>query len=147
MKTERRCIDAAYSVLAVREHSRQELYWKLRRREWCDEAEINGLLDALEADNILSDDRYAESLVRSSLSRGHGRIKIRYKLFATGVATSLIQKHLEDVDINWYSQIHDVRIKKCGETLPNELADKAKLSRFLAGRGFEAEFIRQELEL
>ncbi len=147
MKSERRCIDTAYSVLAVREHSRQELYWKLRRREWCDDAEINGLLDALEADNILSDDRYAESLVRSSLCRGHGRLKIRHKLLETGVATSLIQKHLEDVDINWYSQIHDVRIKKYGEILPNELADKAKLSRFLAGRGFEAELIRKELEL
>ena len=147
MKTKRRCIDTAYSVLAVREHSRQELYWKLRRREWCDEAEIDDLLDALETDNILSDDRYAESLVRLSLYRGHGRLKIRHKLHEAGVATSLIQKHLEDADINWYSQIHDVRIKKCGETLPKEFADKAKLSRFLAWRGFETELIRQEIEL
>lgn len=147
MKTKRRCIDAAYSVLAVREHSRQELYWKLRRREWCDEAEIDDLLDALETDNILSDDRYAESLVRFSLYRGHGRIKIRHKLRESGVTTSLIQKYLEDADINWYSQIHEVRIKKCGETLPKEFADKAKLSRFLAGRGFEVELICQEIEL
>lgn len=147
MKTKRRCVDTAYSVLAVREHSRQELYWKLKRREWCDDAEIDDLLDALEANNILSDDRYAESFVRFSLYRGHGRMKIRHKLRETGVSNSLIQKHLEDADINWYSQIHDVRIKKYGDTLPQDYADKAKLARFLAGRGFEAELIRQELEL
>lgn len=146
-KAERRCLDTAYSMLAIREHSRQELYWKLRKRSWCDEPEIDDLLDALEENNILSDERYTESLIRSRLSLGQGRLKIKQRLQESGVSSSLIVQYLDQANINWYTLIHQVRVKKCGEKLPIEFLDKAKLSRFLASRGFEAELIREELEL
>lgn len=147
VKYERRCIDTVYALLARREHSRQQMHWKLRQREWCDEAEIDDLLDRFESSDLLSDERYAEMAVRAGLQRGYGRLKIRHKLREAGVSSSLINNYLEMANINWWQQIHEVRLKKCGEHLPTDMADKAKLNRFLASRGFDAEIIRAELEL
>ncbi len=143
----RSCLDVAYGLLARREHSRKELHWKLQQRENCADTDIDALLDALEADNLLSDERYAEAVVHAGLQRGHGRLKIRNKLRETGVSGLLVERYLDQADINWYEQIHQVRLKKVGEHLPVEYAARAKLSRFLASRGFETELIREELDL
>ncbi len=146
-KYERKCKDTVYALLARREHSRQEMYWKLRQREWCDEDEIVDLLDKFESSDLLSDERYAEMAVRSGLQRGHGRIKIRNKLREAGVSSSLITRYLDKANIDWWQHIHEVRLKKIGEHLPKDLADRAKLNRFLASRGFDSEHIRAELDL
>lgn len=146
-KTARSCIDIAYSLLSRREHSRSELYRKLRSRNDCDEDDIDNLLDELENENLLSDERYTEMAVRSGLQRGHGRLKIRHKLRENGIASSLVTIYLDQADIDWYAHIHDVRLRKIGEELPQDYKERAKLSRFLAGRGFETEMIRAELDL
>ncbi len=146
-KPARKCIETVYALLARREHSRQEMVFKLRQREWCDETEIDDLLDRFESENLLSDERYAEMAVRSGLQRGYGRIKIRNKLRTSGVSTSLITTYLDKANIDWWKLIHEVRLKKCGEHLPKDFAERAKLNRFLASRGFDTELIRQELDL
>jgi len=146
-KYERKCIETVYALLARREHSRQEMHWKLRQREWCEEAEIIDLLDKFQKDNLLSDERYAEMAVRAGLQRGHGRIKIRNKLRESGVSGSLISQYLDNAKIDWRQHIHEVRLKKIGEHVPKDINDRAKLNRFLASRGFDIEYIKQELEL
>ena len=146
-KPEKKCIDTIYALLARREHSRYELTRKLQQREWCKEAEIQDLLDKFEAENLLSDERYTKMLVRSSLQRGYGRLKIRNKLRETGVSSALIHECLDAAEIDWYSLIHEVRLKKCGVHLPQDLAELAKLNRFLMSRGFDAELIRAELNI
>ncbi len=143
----RTCQDAAYALLARREHSRKELAWKLRQRSCCENTDLAVLLDKLEAERALSDERFAEAVVYSGLQRGHGRLKIRNKLRETGVAASLIAYYLDQADIDWHVQIHQVRLKKWGVHLPQHDRDRARLSRFLASRGFETELIRTELDL
>ncbi len=144
-KYERKCIDTVYALLARREHSRQEMVRKLRQREWCDEAEINDLLDRFESEDLLSNERYTEMRIRSGLQRGYGRLKIISGLRENGISSSLINSYLNKADIDWYVRIHEVRLKKCGEQLPRDFAERAKLQRFLASRGFDTELIHQEL--
>ncbi len=144
-KYERKCIDTVYALLARREHSRLEMVRKLRQREWCDDAEIDNLLDRFESKDLLSNDRYTEMSIRSGLQRGYGRLKIISKLRGNGITNELINRYLDKTDIDWYAHIHEVRLKKCGEQLPGDIAERAKLQRFLASRGFDTGLIHQEL--
>ncbi len=142
-----KCVHSAYSILVRREHSRQELYWKLRQRETCQDVDLGALMDRLEDDNYLSDERYAEMSVRYGISKGYGPVKIAYRLRKNGVEDYLIQRYLNDDTIDWYTLIHNVRQKRFGIALPNDLKERAKQSRFLAGRGFKTDMIRTELAL
>lgn len=142
----RSCLDVAYSLLARREHSRKELYRKLSQRENCADISIHALLDKLEAENLLSVERYAEAVVHSGLQRGYGRLKILKKLRENDIPGALIDRYLNQADINWHEQIHQVRVKKVGECISDDYAERARLSRFLASRGFETELIREELD-
>ncbi|CAA6826993.1 MAG: Regulatory protein RecX [uncultured Thiotrichaceae bacterium] len=143
-KSQRRCLDVAYGLLARREHSRSELQNKLAQRDNCAEDDIDELLDLLAADNIQSDERFVESMVRSAINKGQGPVKIRYKLQEHGVDSSLIAIYLDNAEVDWGDVLHQARCKRFGDTTPNDYPTQAKQSRFLAGRGFSAEMINKE---
>lgn len=143
-KTQRRCLDVAYGLLARREHSRYELYKKLKQRDNCAEDNIDELLDLLAADNIQSDERFVESMVRSAINKGQGPLKIRYKLREHGVNSGLIAEYLDNADVDWMDILHQARCKRFGDAKPDDYPTQAKQSRFLAGRGFSAEMINKE---
>lgn len=132
-------------MLARREHSRFELANKLRLREHCEFEDIESLLDELQLKDFLSDDRYAEMIVRSGLNKGYGRYKIQNILFQNQVANLLVERYLKSDEINWYEQIHKVCMKKCAGVLPHDYNERVKLARFLRSRGFEQELIQLEL--
>jgi regulatory protein len=146
-RDEDKCTHLAYGLLVRREHARQELYWKLKQRPSCKLVDLDVLLDQLEAENYLSDKRYAEVAVRYDLSKGYGPTKIAYRLREKGVNDVYIQRYLYAQDIDWILLITTVRQKRFGIAIPNDLKDRAKQSRFLAGRGFTTDMIRNELSL
>ena len=96
----------AYRLLGRREYSVAELGQRLRLK-WPDAQSGQGfdpvaeLLDALVAENLLSDERFAESFVRSHILRQHGPLKIRAALRAKGVADALIARELESHADTW----------------------------------------------
>jgi regulatory protein len=142
-----KCTHLAYGLLVRREHARQELYWKLKQRPSCRHVDLDILLDQLEAENYLSDERYTEVAVRYDISKGYGPTKIACRLREKGVNDVYIQRYLYAQDINWILLITTVRQKRFGIAIPNDLKDRAKQSRFLAGRGFTTDMIRNELSL
>lgn len=142
-----KCTHLAYGLLVRREHARQELYWKLKQRPSCKHVDLDILLDQLEAENYLSDERYTEVAVRYDISKGYGPTKIAYRLREKGVNDVYIQRYLYAQDIDWSLLITTVRQKRFGIAIPNDLKDRAKQSRFLAGRGFTTDMIRNELSL
>lgn len=146
-KSQRQCLDVAYDLLARREHSRLELQNKLKQRENCAEDDIEELLDLLAADNIQSDERFVETMVRSAVNKGHGPVKIRYKLREHGVCSNLIAEYLDNADIDWMDILHRARCKRFGDAKPTNYPAQAKQSRFLAGRGFSSEMINKEFKL
>ena len=63
-----RCLDQALRYLSLREHNRKELQTKLRTKDY-DAKTIESVLDSLEEDGSLSEERYVRSFVRSCNKR------------------------------------------------------------------------------
>lgn len=132
---------AVYS-LAMREHSRQEIHNKLKRKDFSADVDLEALLDELERQNYLSDARYAESYISSRSSKGYGFLKIRQELQQRGVSSQLIYEAQEKLEIDWFALAQQQRQKKYGDSKPANFKEKAKQMRFLSGRGFSHEEIQ-----
>lgn len=130
----------AMDALARREHSRNELARKLAARGY-DAGLVAEVLDALTAEKLQSDERYAESFVVAHEQRGQGPVRIRAGLLERGVDEALVERALGRLEVDWDRRAREVRRKKFGPEAPADFPDKARQMRFLAYRGFSAEQI------
>jgi regulatory protein len=144
----------ALQWLAQREHSRAELRARLLRLLGegapADEAkvepapdpaaEVDTLLDWLEAHRYLSDTRFAESRVQVRAAR-FGNLRIQGELRQHGVAlTPADQQALRDSEL---ARAQDVWRRKFGGEPATDAAGRVKQMRFLSGRGFSPEVVRR----
>lgn len=128
----------ALALLARREHSRAELSAKLARAG-CPSESIGPLLDVLEADGLLSEQRYVDSKTRSLIGRGKGPLAIRAAL-GRGLPES------SDAAPDWIAQARGVLRKRFGEVPPADRTETARRARFLASRGYTPTQIRAALD-
>ncbi|WP_114417561.1 regulatory protein RecX [Marinospirillum perlucidum] len=152
--------ERAFRLLARREHSRKELGDKLltppnsptRHRlpsapaemsRAQQEAEVETLLDKLEANNLLSDQRFADNLTRQYLRKGKGLLALQQAYQQHQLATEITRPLLDWLAPLWEEQAWRVRSKRFGEAPPADAREAAKMQRFLASRGFTPEQIRQ----
>ena len=133
----------AMDALARREHSREELRRKLLARDLPTD-EVEAALDALQAEGLASDARFAEAFVTARSRRGQGPRRIRAELEARGVVPAHADEPLRAVD--WGATAAAARQKKFGAGRPADLRERARQVRFLEYRGFTGEQIRQALE-
>lgn len=138
--TEAELFAKALRVLAIREHSRLELAKKLATLTE-DSSLIEQVLDKLAQSDYLNDQRYADMLVRSAISKGYGPMKLSHLFREKGVESELAKTALEQAEIDWQALAAHQRRKKFGDTLPKDWPERARQSRFLAGRGFYLETI------
>ena len=131
---------AAMDLLARREHSRKELWQKLQSRADTQES-LALVLEALEADHWLSDERFAESFIRSRIARGLGPARITQELLQRGVASELVALQMEGCGEDWLQQARGVSDKKFGAAPVKNIKEKAKRVRYLQYRGFSMETI------
>ena len=131
----------AVELLARREHSRAELKRKLSQRELPGDL-IEQALDELVAENLLSEARYAEALVSSRISRGFGPLRILAEAAEAGADEQQIHIALEEAEVDWQALAHSAWQKRFPKPAKNP-AERAKQARFLAGRGFNSETVRQ----
>ena len=131
-------------LLARREHSRKELAYKLAGRGFGHE-EITETLDALEAERLLSDARFAESYVRSRSARGFGPLRIRLELQERGVDEALIEQYIAEAEEDWTELARAQHRKRFGSQRPADFNERAKQARFLQGRGFPSDIIHRVL--
>jgi regulatory protein len=125
----------AYRLLGRREYSVFELGQRIRRK-WpeLDSDAVTGLTAALVEENLLSDDRFAESYLRSATQRHQGPLKIRAALRAKGVDDSVIAAELDrhagqwtDLAAEWLQRQHPG---------PLDFDARKKFYRRLVNRGF-----------
>jgi regulatory protein len=139
----------AMDLLARREHSRRELEEKLAvklalsKGNW---ATMSAVLDALVEDGLLSDKRFAESLVQSRLRRGYGPLRINQQLRERGIEGDLGETVLRNCSADWAQLAGIIVRKKFGDRPPGDVKDKARRSRFLRYRGFDAGQIASALK-
>jgi len=130
----------AMDLLARREHSAQELRQKLKTREYDTDA-IDEILQVLKEDRLQSDERFTESYVNHRFNAGVGPLKIRYELRQKGVSDRLVDEFLEPLSDQWDELMTRQRVRKYGEPIPDDYAERMKQARFLQNRGFSPESV------
>jgi regulatory protein len=131
----------AIGLLARREHSRAELARKLMAH--AESEEVFRLLDELESEGLLSDERYAEALSHARAGR-YGSLRLGQELREKGVPEGLIDAAVGDAREHDLAACRAIWEKKFGQ-LPNGLKERAKQTRFLVSRGFPAATIARVL--
>lgn len=133
----------ALGYLSRREYSRAELARRLK--PYVEETDsLDAVLDSLEAENWLSDSRFAESLVHRRASRlGTSRILGELKQHALNPA--LVEEASAQLRETELARAQAVWRKKFGQ-LPQTPAERAKQTRFLASRGFSGATIGKILK-
>ena len=149
----------ALQWLAQREHSRVELRRKLLRAAQksaqaaggdsshgdaraAAAIEVDALLDWLVAQRYLSQARFVESRVNARAAR-YGELRIRQELGQHGaVLDAASHARLKGSEV---ARARAVWLRKFGDTPATAAKERARQTRFLAGRGFSGDVIRQVL--
>lgn len=107
------------------------------------ESAVEALLDWLQAQRYLSEQRFVESRVHARAGR-FGNLRIRQELAQHGVALDAeAAQRLRDTELE---RCREVWARKFGDERPADAAARAKQMRFLAARGFSADVIRRVLQ-
>ena len=138
----------ALQCVAQREHSCAELRNKLLAHAAADAdaaegaaAEVDAVLDWMQAKAYLSDERFVEGRVHARASR-FGNARIRSELARHGLALS--PELAQDLRQTEKARACEVWQRKFAQA-PASAAERARQMRFLAGRGFSPEVIGQVL--
>jgi len=127
-------------LLARREHSRRELARKLESGD-ADPGELTALLDDLERCGWLSEQRLAEQHLAKAKGR-YGARRVLNDLRGKGVAGEVLARAATQLKASELENARAVWRKRFGRP-PGDLKERARQARFLQGRGFSAEVIRQ----
>lgn len=135
----------ALYLLSRREYSAAELKSKLLAKKYPGfdpeanrEVAIESLLKDLVAQNLLSDERFVENLVRTRINHGCGPLRIREELIHKyKIDEGIMEKYLRHDEDEWLRLAEKVLIKKFGtsqEVMPLEVIKRKK---YLQYKGFD----------
>lgn len=130
----------ALKYLSAREHSRVELVRKLRPHAE-DPAEIDRVLDDLESRGWLSAERFVESVVHRKAAR-YGAARIRLELNGHQLPDDAVRLALSALKETELQRAQALWLRRYGQVADTP-QERAKQMRFLAGRGFSGDVIRQ----
>lgn len=135
----RRAYALGVKLLGARDHSSAEIVRKLSQRDF-DEAAIAAALAELRDANYVDDERYARTFAEQLLERGRGPLAIRAKLRERGIDADVADDAIAALEADWIERAGRVLE---GRFAPAAIADdepkgRARIARFLQGRGFGA---------
>ena len=133
----------ALRFLSMREHSRLELGRKLSKYAQEDE-DIGALLDVLEKNNWLSQERFSASLIHRRATR-YGNSRIVAELQSHGVQGEALQELKPALLETEMARARDVWQRKFGEVAA-DAEGRGKQMRFLMQRGFSHKAVRAAMQ-
>jgi len=153
-----RCINAAYAILARQPRTEKEMRDKLEKKEYSQEVIAEVIAALLEA-ALIDDVTYAVRYIINNQKR-HGAYRLKQTLQRKGVCEAdmviAFEMAREEEAISEVSVACDLLRKKIApmaidkalyhEDYMYRQKTKAKLMRFLAGRGFSSEITNQSLK-
>ncbi len=129
-------LDRAIRILTPREHSVQELRWKLGKRHVNSET-IEAVIRRLLELNYLSDERFTKTYVEERINKGDGPIKIRANLQRRGIDRHLINVSVSSDDEFWLARAQEALVKRFdAPNAPLSLDEWKSRNNFLTSRGF-----------
>jgi regulatory protein len=133
----------ALRYLSAREHSRLELGRKLAR--YAEEGDdIEALLDFLEKNNWLSQERFAESLIHRRAAR-YGNSRVVAELQNHGVGGEALAELKSGLAESETARACEVWRRKFG-SVAHDAAERSKQMRFLMQRGFSQRAVRVAMQ-
>jgi regulatory protein len=133
----------ALRFLSLREHSRLELGRKLSK--YAEEGDdVDALLDLLEKNNWLSQERFSESLIHRRAAR-YGNSRIVAELQSHGVNGEALQELKSNLADSEIERACDVWQRKFG-TVATDPQERNKQMRFLLQRGFSQRAVIKALK-
>ena len=136
-----RARNSAMRLLARREHSRAELRGKLVGRGFENDL-VEELLQGLEDLDLLSDERFAMSLIASRAETGYGPNRIGLELRNRGVSEELAREALAKAEVDWEERVTGQVARKFGSDPAQTFPEWARRARYLERRGFGQDAIR-----
>jgi len=132
----------ALRFLSLREHSRLELGRKLAR--YVEEGDdVEALLDFLEKNNWLSQERFSESLIHRRAAR-YGNSRIVAELQSHGVGGEALAELKAGLAGDEVQRCCDIWQRKFG-TVAADVQERNKQMRFLIQRGFSQRAVQAAL--
>lgn len=133
----------ALRFLSLREHSRLELGRKLAK--YAEEGDdVDALLDLLEKNNWLSQERFSESLIHRRAAR-YGNSRIVAELQSHGVHGEALQELKSNLADTELARAQEIWQRKFG-TVANDPQDRNKQIRFLLQRGFSQRVVQKVIK-
>jgi len=138
--------DYAVSLLARRDYSTHDLKKKLAERGYSQHA-YEVVVDDLESNNKINNERYGQNVVAYRARRGHGPARIRSVLQKSGLSRSAVDEAVKGEEApDFLGLARATRIRKFGPEIPRDRKERAKQARFLQYRGFSTDHIRAALD-
>lgn len=137
----------ALFLLSRRDYGKAELFARMKRRMYekndgiVDEALIEGVLDKLNEQHFLDDDRVVGLLMQGYVRKGYGPLRIKQEMRQKGFAETLVDHHFSQLDVDWFDIASEVRCKKFGDEIPKDFKEKSKQIRYLQYRGFFGDMV------
>lgn len=132
----------ALRLLAQREHSRAELRTKLERHVQQGD-DLDALLDALEAADLINAQRVVEALLHRRAPR-LGAQRVLHELRGKGLDEALVRAAALDLAASELARARAVWRQRFGSApAAASAAERARQMRFLASRGFAADLVRR----
>ena len=132
----------ALGLLVRREHSRKELTRKLRAKGVASD-EAKAAVEQMTEAGWQSNERFAEQLVRSRASQGHGPVRIRAELSTHGLGDEAIRATLDAFEEDWTRLARGLVERRFGESLHGDRTLQRKAGEFLIRRGFTLDQMRR----
>ncbi len=133
----------AMDYCAKRERCESEIRRRLGK-EPLEESELDAIVQELRDQGFLDHERYARSFVADKFNLARwGRLKIRHALLETGVEAELVDRAIETIpEAEYHQAVRELILKRTEGHIP-EGKEWEKVIRWLAGRGFEPEIVRE----
>lgn len=136
--------DRALDLLSRREHSRQELFRKLKDKGGNPD-EITPLLAQLVDWGYLDDKRFAENFLRYRAGRPWGRDRFRNELLLRGVSAQIVGEVLDESEL-FRSDAVQGKLRLLVQRGLSAGKEPVKIAASLVRRGFRAQDVRRALE-
>ncbi len=139
--------DKALEILSRKSVSKKELSDKLSQKGY-DDSIIDDAISELETLGYVNDEEYANLFLEHCMAKMWGKKKIRYEMKQKGIPEAVIAEKLSqfDEDDN-LDEIKEIIISKYGNDDISDIKIKAKITRYLASRGFDFSLIDKVIRL
>lgn len=123
----KRCKDKAMWLISFRDHSRRELFDKLKK-DYPEDVAM-AAVDRMEELGLINDAKYARRYTEDLIALKHlSKRGIRQKLYEKGIERELIDEILEETDVDEAQQIRVVIEKKYARNLDDEKVRRRAVS-------------------